>query len=119
MRRNKRMNRNSIPVSLLPNAQFELKEAYRSLRTNLQFLSVDSKLKSILVTSTQPMEGKTTVLVNLAMTLAIAGYKVLLVDMEEPSAEKTIWKASSASSSTLKEEPASPLLLSTTVSPPL
>lgn len=57
-------------------------EAYRVLRTNIQYSSVDKPLKSIVVTSAGPMEGKTTTIANLAVTFAQAGSKVLLIDTD-------------------------------------
>lgn len=55
-------------------------EAYRQLRTNLQFLNVDEPPKVIMISSAVPSEGKTTVAVNLALTLAEAGRSVTLVE---------------------------------------
>lgn len=57
-------------------------ESIRNLRTNLQFSSVDDDLKTILVTSTLPSEGKSFVSANLAISFAQAGKKVLLVDCD-------------------------------------
>jgi len=51
-------------------------EAYRTLRTNIQFSSIDGdNLKTILVTSLGPGEGKSTVAINLAITIAQSGKK--------------------------------------------
>ncbi|WP_370617609.1 polysaccharide biosynthesis tyrosine autokinase [Mumia sp. Pv 4-285] len=55
-------------------------EAFRVLRTNLQFIDVDSARKAIVVTSSVPEEGKTTTAINLALTLAIAQHRVVLVE---------------------------------------
>jgi capsular exopolysaccharide synthesis family protein len=55
-------------------------ENYRALRTNLNFLNLDKSIKTIVFTSSSPEEGKTTVAVNLAITMAQGGNKVLLVE---------------------------------------
>lgn len=57
-------------------------EAFRTLRTNLQFLDVESGAKSFVVTSSIPSEGKTTTSANLAIALADAGAQVVLVDAD-------------------------------------
>jgi polysaccharide biosynthesis transport protein len=57
-------------------------EAFRQLRTNLQFVDVDRPRKVILITSSMPSEGKTTSLVNLAIAMASAGNRVLVVDAD-------------------------------------
>ena len=55
-------------------------EAFREVRTNLQFLEVDDPPRVLLVTSALPNEGKTTTAINIALALAEAGHKVVLVD---------------------------------------
>ena len=57
-------------------------EAFRALRTNLQFVDVDQRPRSIVVTSAVPREGKSTVAMNLAIALAEAGMPVALVDAD-------------------------------------
>lgn len=57
-------------------------EAYRSLRTNLEFSSLDKPLRTMIVTSAAPEEGKSTVLANLAVVMAQAGRQVILVDCD-------------------------------------
>lgn len=55
-------------------------EAYRTLRTNIQFSNIDKDIKCIIITSSGPGEGKSTTIVNLAVTMAQNGKKVLLID---------------------------------------
>ncbi len=55
-------------------------EAFRAVRTNVLFSSAEQGSRSVLVTSTQPREGKTVVTVNLALALAQTGQRVLLID---------------------------------------
>lgn len=57
-------------------------EAYRTLRTNIQFSSLDKPIHTLLVTSTAPDEGKSTTLANLAVTMAEAEQRVLVVDCD-------------------------------------
>lgn len=57
-------------------------EAYRTLRTNIQFSSLDKPIHTLLVTSTSPDEGKSTTLSNLAVTIAQAEQRVILVDCD-------------------------------------
>ncbi|MBN3883572.1 MULTISPECIES: GumC family protein [unclassified Nostoc] len=70
-----------------------INEAYRMLRSNLKFISADKELKVIVVTSSVPREGKSTVAANLAVTMAQMERKVLLVDadMRRPVQHK-IWE---------------------------
>lgn len=63
-------------------APFQFTEAYKSLRTNLEFLAATSDCKTILITSSVPGEGKSNVAVNLAITLADSGKRVVLVDCD-------------------------------------
>lgn len=59
-----------------------LSESLRSLRTNIQFASLDRRVKSIIFTSAGLGEGKSTCVINLAITMAQEGMKVLLVDAD-------------------------------------
>ncbi len=66
-------------------------EAYRTLRTTLQFRSINRPVKTIIATSAALQEGKSTTLVNLALTLAQDGVRVLLVgcNLRRPTIYKT------------------------------
>jgi capsular exopolysaccharide synthesis family protein len=55
-------------------------EAFRGLRTNLEFAGVDKPLKTILITSTSPRDGKTTIAANLAVAMAQGNKRVVLLD---------------------------------------
>jgi capsular exopolysaccharide synthesis family protein len=65
-------------------------ESFRALRTNIQFKEAEKKIETIGIVSTSPEEGKTLVAVNLAVTMAQAGMKVLLVgsDLRKPAIDK-------------------------------
>ncbi|QUH19076.1 CpsD/CapB family tyrosine-protein kinase [Alkaliphilus sp. B6464] len=72
-----------------------ISEAYRTLRTNIQFSSLDNPIRTIIVTSSGPGEGKTTTTINLAIAMAQSGSKVLLIDgdLRKPKLHK-IFKTS-------------------------
>jgi len=74
----------------LKNPKSRSAEAFRTLRTNIQFSSLDTELKSIVVTSSGPGEGKSTVMSNLAITMAESGKRVILIDCDfrKPSIHK-------------------------------
>ena len=57
-------------------------EGYRAIRTNLMFTAIDRPLKTLVVTSAAPGEGKTSTAVNLAVTMAQNGSRVVLVDAD-------------------------------------
>ncbi len=70
--------------------QSVLAESFRALRTNVQFRGVEKKIKTLTITSTSPQEGKTTISCNLAIAMAQAGRKTLLVesDFRKPGISK-------------------------------
>ena len=74
-------NRPSALVTLT-NPRSPISEAYRTLRTNIEFSSFEKKLHTLVVTSASPEEGKSTTLANLAVTMAQAGKRVILVDCD-------------------------------------
>ena len=69
------------PIALSEPHEFAV-EVYRGLRTSVQFLGLDRKLRVIQVTSSLPGEGKTTTATNLAVVLAQAGHQVAIVDAD-------------------------------------
>ncbi len=64
------------------NLKSPISEQYRTIRTNMQFASIDRELKTIMVTSASPGEGKSTTVANLAVVLAQQGKRVLLIDAD-------------------------------------
>ena len=66
-------------------------EQFRTIRTNIQFSMVDKNLKTLVITSAGPGAGKSTISANLAVTFAMQGKKVLIVDadMRKPTVHKT------------------------------
>lgn len=73
---------NSSTLITLTDPRSPVSEAYRTLRTNLEFFSLDEPIRTLVVTSPEPEEGKSTVLANLAVTLAQGGKRVILVDCD-------------------------------------
>lgn len=61
---------------------FSYKEAYKTMRTNLSFASISKQYKKLIITSSIPGEGKSTVAINLAYSLAESDAKVLLIDCD-------------------------------------
>ena len=80
-----------VPVLTEP-VPHDFGEAFRSLRTSLVFTTGAQSTRMIAVTSSQPLEGKTTTACNLAMALALGGSRVLLIDadMRRPGLHKTM-----------------------------
>lgn len=74
------MNHNELVVEANPKSS--VSEAIKAIRTNLQFSSIDKKLKTVLVTSSMPGEGKSFISCNLATAFVQDGNKVLLVDCD-------------------------------------
>ena len=70
-------------------------EAFRTLRTNIMFAALSSPIQTLILTSPAPDEGKSTTVANLAVTMAQAGHRVILVDadLRRPS-QHTLWNIS-------------------------
>lgn len=84
-----------MPVNLitLTNPRSPAAEAYRTLRTNLTFSSLDDPIRTLVVTTPISGEGKSTVLANLAVTLAQGGRETIIVDCDlRKPAQHEIWE---------------------------
>jgi capsular exopolysaccharide synthesis family protein len=64
------------------NPKSPVSEQYRSVRTNLQFASVDNAIQTLVITSSGPEEGKSVTAANVAVTFAQQGQRVLLIDAD-------------------------------------
>lgn len=73
-------NQHNLVTATNPKAP--ISEAYRTLRTNVQFSAIDEQIKILMVASAQSGEGKTTTVSNLAVTYAQEGRRVLLIDTD-------------------------------------
>lgn len=71
-----------LPLVTSADPHSAVSEAYRALRTNVRFASIDRPLTALLVTSAEPKAGKTTVAGNLGIVCAQAGLQVVLVDAD-------------------------------------
>ncbi|MGV0618021.1 polysaccharide biosynthesis tyrosine autokinase [Mycolicibacterium elephantis] len=73
-------DRRKQPAIIFESDTSAIAEAFRKLRTNLQYLAVDNPPRVIVITSSLPMEGKSTTAINIALALAEAENNVLIVD---------------------------------------
>jgi capsular exopolysaccharide synthesis family protein len=71
-----------VALVTLTHPKSPVSEGFRAIRTNLLFSSVEGGLRSLVVTSAIPGEGKTSIACNIAVTLAQAGNRVILVDAD-------------------------------------
>jgi capsular exopolysaccharide synthesis family protein len=74
--------RDGLPLLSDEDDRYTFAESFRSLRSSLLFMPNQGQLKSLLVTSSIPGEGKSTIASNLGITMALAGTRVLLVDAD-------------------------------------
>lgn len=65
-----------------PDLKFRVTESYKAVRTNIMFSLIKKECKTVVITSSLPGEGKSTVAVNLAISLAQTDFRVLLVDTD-------------------------------------
>lgn len=91
-------------------------EAYRTLRTNLSFYSLDDPLQTLVVTSPAPDEGKSTTIANLAVTIAQGGRRAILVDcdLRRPSLHETFEVGNDVGLTTMVLDESADLLLQET-----
>lgn len=75
------------PIVTRDDPKSPVAEAFRTLRTNLQFTGLDRPVRSVLITSAGPGEGKTTVTCNLAVAIAQSGRRVIVIgaDLRKPT----------------------------------
>jgi capsular exopolysaccharide synthesis family protein len=78
----KEQSRGRVSLVALSEKYSNVAEQYRAIRSNIRFSSVDRPLKSMVVTSAGPGEGKSTTAANLAIIFANSGKRVLLVDAD-------------------------------------
>lgn len=85
---------NKRPIITDINPKSPISEAYRTLRTNIEFSSFDEQIKVIMLTSAGPGEGKSTTAANLAVAFAQADKKVLIMDadLRKPTLHHTFSK---------------------------
>lgn len=70
-------------IVTLKNPKSPIAEAYRTLRTNIQFSSFDNRIQTIVVTSSGPGEGKSTTSANLAAVMSQGGHKTIIIDCDQ------------------------------------
>ena len=103
-RDHKKKKNEAVSLVTLVDPTSPVAEQYRTIRTNIKFASsVDQQIKTLVVTSSGPDEGKSFVAANLAVAFAKAGQKVLLVDddMRKPTMHRTFQLPNQAGLSTV------------------
>jgi non-specific protein-tyrosine kinase len=110
------VNREGIQsISVLAQPRASISEAFRALRTNILFSQAGKELRSLVITSAGPGEGKTTVAANLAVVMADAGKRVILVDadMRRPTLHKRFGVVNNVGLSSLMiaDDPTDPRIL--------
>jgi capsular exopolysaccharide synthesis family protein len=75
-------NSQSPEKTFITDPRAPLSEAIRTSKASIQLSGADSNSKSVLITSTMPSEGKTTIAVNLSLSFAVSGEKVVLIDSD-------------------------------------
>lgn len=108
--------RNAAGLVMIQAPRSAAAEAYRTLSTNIQFSSLDTPIRTLLVTSVGPDEGKSIVLANLAVTLAESGKRVVVVDcdLRRPSLHDVFGAASQPGLTTMVLDESAPAPLQPT-----
>src|SRR5262249_21773451 len=78
----KRPTGENPPLYLVEHSKSMVAECCRAIRTNILFMSPDRPVRSLLITSSGPQEGKSATSINLGVTMAQSGSRVLLVDTD-------------------------------------
>lgn len=101
--KNKNHKPAGVPLVTLSNRDSIIAEQCRIIRSNIQFSSIDKEIQSIVITSSEAGEGKSTISANLAVIMAQSGKKVLLVDadLRKPTVALTFKQENSMGLSTL------------------
>jgi protein-tyrosine kinase len=81
-KKKKKVGNNERSLITFHSPRAAISEQYRTIRTNIEFSSVDESIKTLLITSSGPEEGKSTTVANLAVVFAQQGKKVLLIDAD-------------------------------------
>lgn len=91
IRQQKKQKTSAVSLITLLDKTSPISEQYRTIRTNIQYAMVDKDLKTLVITSSGPSEGKSTTSANLAVVFANSGKRVLLVDadMRKPTVAKS------------------------------
>lgn len=91
IRPQKKQKTKAVSLITLADKSSPISEQYRTIRTNIQYAMVDRDLKTLVITSSGPSEGKSTTSANLAIVFANSGKRVLLIDadMRKPTVAKT------------------------------
>lgn len=91
IRNQKKQKTKAVSLITLADKSSPISEQYRTIRTNIQYAMIDRDLKTLVITSSGPSEGKSTTSANLAIVFANSGKRVLLVDadMRKPTVAKT------------------------------
>lgn len=91
LKKDKKKPTNRRTLVAMYDSKSPISEQYRTIRTNIQFSSIDKEVKTLIVSSSGPGEGKSTTAANLAVVFAQQGKRVLLVDsdMRKPTVHYT------------------------------